>query len=92
MGLVFYEDNYYLICYHHYYKHPFAFRIDRMSDVDFTDQEISSEVRKLTRDTDFSALTEQAFKMYSGEPGTVRIRFISRLIGTSMTNSGRILP
>lgn len=92
MGLVFYEDNYYLICYHHYYKHPFAFRIDRMSDVDFTDQEISSEVRKLTRDTDFSALTEQAFKMYSGEPGTVRIRFINKLIGTIYDKFGENTP
>lgn len=75
MGLVFYEDNYFLICYHHYFGHPFAFRIDRMCDVDLTDQDISRKVQELSRETDFTAFTEKSFKMFGGEEKAVSIQF-----------------
>ena len=92
MGLVFYEDNYYLICYSHYFGHPYALRIDRMCDVDLEEQDISPEVRELIRTTDFSAFTEQAFKMYGGEEKAVRIRFTEELVGTVFDKFGEDTP
>ena len=92
MGLVFYEDNYYLICYHHYYGHPFAFRIDRMCDVDMAEQDISSKVLELARETDFTEFTEKSFKMFGGEEKAVRIRFLNRLIGTVFDKFGEDTP
>ena len=92
MGLVFYEDNYYLICYHHYFGHPFAFRIDRMCDVDLTDQDISRKVQELSRETDFTAFTEKSFKMFGGEEKAVSIQFLNRLIGTVYDKFGEDTP
>ena len=92
MGLVFYEDNYYLICYHHYFGHPFAFRIDRMCDVDLSEQDISPKVQELSRETDFTAFTEKLFKMYGGEEKAVSIRFLNRLIGTVYDKFGEDTP
>lgn len=92
MGLVFHEDNYYLICYHTYYGHPYALRVDRMCDVDLADEDISPKVQKLVHETDFAAFTEQAFKMYYAETKAVSIRFTNDLIGTVFDKFGEDTP
>ena len=92
MGLVFHEDNYYLICFHTYYGHPYALRVDRLCDVDLANQDISPEVQKLIRETDFAAFTEQAFKMYYAETKAVSIRFVNDLIGTVFDKFGEGTP
>lgn len=88
MGLVFHEDNYYLICFQLHYGHPYALRIDRMCDVDLSEEDISPEVQKLILETDFADFTEQAFKMFYAESKAISIRFTNSLIGTVFDKFG----
>ena len=82
MALILYEDNYYLVCYHLYYKNTYTFRVDRMIDVDIVNEGISDIVKEQLRNDRHLKFVEQAFKMFGGDEKAVRIQFADQLIGT----------
>ena len=79
VALVFNEDNYYLVAYSAKYDGTANYRVDRMDAVEVLDEPISEKVLQL-RDS-ISSYTEQAFKMYGGQPMDITIQFDNKLIG-----------
>ena len=79
VGLVFNEDNYYLMVYSARHDGTANYRVDRMDSVEIIDEPITEMALRL-RDT-VDCFTEQAFKMYGGQPVDITIQFDSRLIG-----------
>lgn len=80
MALVFNEDNYYLMCYSSKYDNICNYRIDRMEQVEVTD-EIVSDKAVISND-DVSVYTKQVFKMYGGTLQKLTLTFDKSLIGT----------
>lgn len=80
MALVFNEDNYYLMCYSSKYDNICNYRIDRMEQVEVTD-EIVSDKAVISND-DVSVYTKQVFKMYGGTVQKLTLTFDKSLIGT----------
>lgn len=79
IGLVFYEDNYYLMIYSSRHGNTANYRVDRMDAVEIIDEpvtEIALELRE-----SIGSYTEQAFKMYGGEAVDITIQFDQKLIG-----------
>lgn len=81
LSLVFHEDNYYLLCYSTYFDRVYPYRVDRMSDAEIVEEEISAKTKDVLRNLDAAAFTEQAFRMYGGTPKSVTIEFSEDLIG-----------
>ena len=79
VALVFNEDNYYLVAYSAKHDGTANYRVDRMDAVEVLDEPISEKVLQL-RDS-ISSYTEQAFKMYGGQPMYITIQFNNKLIG-----------
>ena len=79
VGLVFNEDNYYLMVYSARHDGTANYRVDRMDSVEIIDEPITEKALRL-RDT-VDCFTEQAFKMYGGQPVDITIQFDSKLIG-----------
>lgn len=79
VGLVFNEDNYYLMVYSARHDGTANYRVDRMDSVEIIDDPITEKALRL-RDT-VDCFTEQAFKMYGGQPVEITIQFDSKLIG-----------
>ena len=79
VGLVFNEDNYYLMVYSARHDGTANYRVDRMDSVEIIDEPITEKALRL-RDT-VDCFTEQAFKMYGGQPADITIQFDSKLIG-----------
>ena len=79
VALVFNEDNYYLVAYSAKHDGTANYRVDRMDAVEVLDEPISEKVLQL-RDS-ISSCTEQAFKMYGGQPMDITIQFNNKLIG-----------
>jgi len=79
VALVFNEDNYYLIAYSARHDNTGTYRIDRMDKVEIIDDPVCDKAVAL-RDS-VSEFTEQAFKMYGGEPVKVTLEFDRQLIG-----------
>ena len=79
VALVFNEDNYYLVAYSAKHDGTANYRVDRMDAVEVLDEPISEKVLQL-RDS-ISSYTEQAFKMYGGQPMDITIQFNNKLIG-----------
>lgn len=65
IGLVFYEDNYYLMIYSSRHGNTANYRVDRMDAVEIIDEPVTETALEL-RDS-IGSYTEQAFKMYGGE-------------------------
>jgi len=80
IALVFNEDNYYLISYSSRHDGTANYRIDRMEAVEVIEEDICEKAISL-RDS-VSGYTEQAFKMYGGQPKNVTIQFDKTLMGT----------
>lgn len=81
VALVFNEDNYYLVTYSS--RHPDKtanYRVDRMAQVEVVEESVLTEEATAKIDS-IAKYTEQAFKMYSGEPERVVIEFEKGLIG-----------
>lgn len=81
VALIFNEDNYYLMAYSS--KHPestASYRIDRMDHIEVVEESVMSD-EAIAKIDGVAAFTEQAFKMFSGEPEDVVIQFSKELIG-----------
>lgn len=79
VALVFNEDNYYMVCYSSRHDSTSSYRIDRMDGVKIIDEPCSEKAVAL-RD-EVASYTEQAFKMFGGQPEDVVLEFDRRLIG-----------
>lgn len=79
VGLVFNEDNYYLMVYSSRHDNTANYRVDRMDAVEIIDEQITDKALQLRETVD--CFTEQAFKMYGGQPVDITIQFDSKLIG-----------
>lgn len=79
VALIFNEDNYYLMVYSAKHNGTANYRVDRMEAVEMIDEQITDSAL-LLRDS-IGNYTEQAFKMYGGEPVDITIRFDTKLIG-----------
>lgn len=79
-ALIFHEDNYYLMCYSTKYQRPTVYRVDRMENVNVVEHPVSLEAR--LSEEQIAAFVEQTFKMFSGDPAEVTLRFADDKIGT----------
>lgn len=79
IGLVFNEDNYYLVCYSAKHNGTANYRVDRMDSVEILEEEISNTARSL-RDN-LAGMTESAFKMFGGQTVDAMLEFDDCLIG-----------
>lgn len=79
IGLVFNEDNYYLMVYSARHDGTANYRVDRMEKVEIIDEPVCEKALQLRETVD--CFTEQAFKMYGGQPVDVTLQFDHKLIG-----------
>lgn len=79
ISLVFLEDNYYLMCFCSGHEGIVSFRLDRMFDVQETNQP-SCSASQMPEEM-IARYTQQAFHMFSGEQEEVTLRFGDNLIG-----------
>lgn len=79
VGLVFNEDNYYLMAYSAKHDGTANYRVDRMDKVEVIDEPVSDKAIELRESVD--CFTEQAFKMYGGQPVDVTLQFDHKLVG-----------
>lgn len=79
VSLVFNEDNYYIVVYSSKHDNTANYRVDRMDKVEMIDEPVSDKAVALR--TEVAEYTEQAFKMYGGQPVDIVIEFDSKLIG-----------
>lgn len=86
IGLVFNEDNYYLMVYSSRHDGTANYRVDRMEEVEIIDEDICEKAISL-RDS-VSGYTEQAFKMYGGPSVAVELEFDDTLIGVVFDKFG----
>lgn len=80
-ALVYNEDYYYMICYNRSYKSTTNYRVDRMTNMQLTDITVDEDTLTELRELDIGEYTKEVFKMFSGIPATVRLRFDDSLIG-----------
>ena len=80
-ALVYNEDYYYMICYNRSYKSTTNYRVDRMTNMQLTDIAVDEDTLTELRELDIGEYTKEVFKMFSGIPATVRLRFDDSLIG-----------
>ncbi len=90
IALVFNEDNYYLVSYSSRHGSTSNYRVDRMSSVKIIDEVITDVAVSLRED--ICAYTEQAFKMYRGEPVEITLQFNEKLIGVVYDKFGESVP
>lgn len=78
VGLVYHEDNYYLVTYHEIHKATVNYRVDRMADVQLEDELVAEQTIALSGE--LGTYTERIFKMFNGPQATVELQFDRRLI------------
>lgn len=88
VALVFNEDNYYLIVYSEKHDGTANYRVDRIDGVEIIDDPVSDKARSLRRKV--ARYTEEAFKMFNGQPETVTLRFADKLIGPVLDKFGEV--
>lgn len=86
IGLVFNEDNYYLMVYSSRHNGTANYRVDRMEAVEIIEEDICEKAISL-RDS-VSGYTEQAFKMYGGPSVAIELEFDDTLIGVVFDKFG----
>jgi len=79
VALVYYQDNYYLMCYNAEEEELFNYRVDRMEAVETENEAVSVQAKKYMNSV--SDYTEQVFKMYGGEMEKVVLLFDESLTG-----------
>lgn len=79
IGLVFNEDNYYLVCYSAKHDNTANYRVDRMDSVEVIEETITDAARAL-RDN-VAGMTESSFKMFGGQTVNAVLEFDDCLIG-----------
>ena len=78
VGLVYHEDNYYLVTYHEAHEATVNYRVDRMADVQIEIESVAEHAIALSRE--LGTYTEQVFKMFNGPQATVELQFDRKLI------------
>lgn len=79
IALVFNEDNYYLLTYSAKHDGIVSYRVDRMASVTVVEEAVCETALTLRKSAE--TYSEQAFKMYGGQPITIKIQFTDNLIG-----------
>jgi len=78
VGLVYHEDNYYLVTYHETHEATVNYRVDRMADVHIEDPPVAEQAIALS--DELGVYTERVFKMFNGPQATVELQFDRKLI------------
>jgi predicted DNA-binding transcriptional regulator YafY len=78
VGLVYHEDNYYLVTYHEIYEATVNYRVDRMADVQIEGESVAEHAIALS--SELGTYTERIFKMFNGPQATVELEFDRKLI------------
>ena len=89
LALIYYEDNYYLVCY--YEKHidkKITYRIDRMDSVEVHEETISDSAIRHIEQSNMSEYTEQTFRMFGGAEKKITLEFDNSLIGAIFDKFG----
>ena len=84
---------YYLMTYSSRHGNTANYRVDRMDSVEIIDEPICEQAVILRESV--AGYTEQAFKMYGGQPEQITIRFANYLIGAVYDRFGentRMIP
>lgn len=86
-GLVWNDDNYYLVAYDESSEKIKHYRVDKMEHIEILKERRCgmSEFLKL----DFPAYKKQVFGMFGGTPQSVKIRFDNKLVGVVADRFGR---
>ncbi|MGD9678336.1 MAG: helix-turn-helix transcriptional regulator [Vulcanibacillus sp.] len=77
------DENYYMISYYEKYNNITHFRVDKMEDIEITDQKCHYE------DINIVEYTKKIFSMYGGEEETVKIQFDNSLLGVVIDRFGK---
>ncbi len=80
IALVYHEDNYYLMCFNLKWGNITNYRVDRMADVRTEKEDIDRRTHQIMKKLDIGGYTEEAFRMYGGEPKKVKLQFADDLI------------
>ena len=78
VGLVYHEDNYYLVTYHETHEATVNYRVDLMADVQVEQTPVSGQAIALS--DELGVYTERVFKMFNGPRATVELQFDRKLI------------
>lgn len=78
VGLVYHEDNYYLVTYHETHDATVNYRVDRMADVQV--EQMSVDEQAVALSDELGVYTERIFKMFNGPQATVELQFDRKLI------------
>lgn len=78
VGLVYHEDNYYLVTYHETHDATVNYRVDRMANVQVEQTPVAEQAIALT--DELGVYTERVFKMFNGPRATVELQFDRKLI------------
>ena len=78
VGLVYHEDNYYLVTYHEIHEATVNYRVDRMADVQIEETAVAEQAIALS--DELGTYTEHVFKMFNGPQATVELQFDRKLI------------
>lgn len=78
VGLVYHEDNYYLVTYHESHEATVNYRVDRMANAQVEDEAVVEQAIVLTGE--LGVYTERVFKMFNGPQATIELQFDRKLI------------
>lgn len=78
VGLVYHEDNYYLVTYHEIHEATVNYRVDRMANAKVEDEAVAKQA--ITLSNELSVYTERIFKMFNGPQATVELQFERKMI------------
>ena len=78
VGLIYHEDNYYLVTYHETHEATVNYRVDRMANAQVEDEAVAEQAIALS--DELGAYTERVFKMFNGPQATVELQFDRKLI------------
>lgn len=90
VALVFNEDNYYLSCYSSRHDSTPNYRVDRMDGVEIIRESCSEKA--ITLRDQVARYTEQAFKMFGGQPEDLVLEFPRGLMGAVYDRFGEGTP
>lgn len=90
VNLVYTNDNYYLIGYHDNHNAVTTYRVDRMQDVEVTDEDINAAARP--QSLDVSEHRKQAFSMFGGESVEVSFEADKSILDVIYDKFGEDLP
>lgn len=77
------DEYYYMISYYEKYKGITHFRVDKMEDIEITEQKCHQE------DINIAEYKKKIFNMYGGEEETVNVQFDNSLIGVVIDRFGK---